>query len=378
MLARRLREVREAQEAAAVAAAAEKEQSRLRAEAAVEAERVKALETKGKRAPARTGLKAAASKATSANSVASTLNKRGAARRDASSTAPADGKQKAVGKEAVAGSGAAAAKALATAATSSSDAKEQPAERLPAPAIAASDTAVAISAPTPAAFAPAADAASTVPSTAAKTEESVVDVEHLASAVAQAKAERANGGKAPDSGPLNERSVSARLGLVHVSRALGEPLLPLRPMLEEALAADTAARHDAGLYEELGRILRDEEPMAAVDLYCSFPFSSDHDFGENALRLAAIKLLLAQRRFDDERLPPLLVSIGKGFGVRQVADEMDVLDRAGKTDLCKAIYMGITGLSEERSRGFFQSKGWAAQFTSSEIAAGSFPTLRGL
>ena len=27
--------------------------------------------------------------------------------------------------------------------------------------------------------------------------------------------------------------------------------------------------------------------MAAVDLYCSFPEGSDHDFGENALRLAA-------------------------------------------------------------------------------------------
>ena len=105
---------------------------------------------------------------------------------------------------------------------------------------------------------------------------------------------------------------------MHTSRALGEPLGPLRAVLEEALAADEVARHDKGLYEELGRILRAEDPMAAVDLYCSFPFSSDLDFGQNALRLAAIKTLLAQKAFDDVRLKPLLISLGKGFGVRQV------------------------------------------------------------
>ena len=107
-------------------------------------------------------------------------------------------------------------------------------------------------------------------------------------------------------------------------------------------------------------------------------------------------------------------------------DEVDVLDRAGRTQLCKDIYMGITGLSEERSRGFFQMKaraarrprpptaapprprtlyapppsspprrvrvsresrrpvrarvpqGWAKEFTSAEVAAGSLPRLRGL
>ena len=116
--------------------------------------------------------------------------------------------------------------------------------------------------------------------------------------------------------------------------------------------------------------------MAAVDLYCSFPFRGDLDFGENALRLAAIKTLLAQKQYDDERLRGLLISIGKGFGVRQVLDELDVLDRAGRTQLCKDIHMGITGLSEQNSRAFFQSRGWAEPFSSAEIAAGSLPRLQ--
>ena len=194
--------------------------------------------------------------------------------------------------------------------------------------------------------------------------------------MASARAERAADGYAPEDGPLNARSVGARLGLVNVSRALGEKLLPLRSVLEEALREDDAARHDQGLYEELGRILREEEPMAAVDLYCSFPFRGDHDFGENALRLAAIKTLLAQKKFDDERLKPLIISIGKGFGVRQIETEVDVLSRAGKTEVCKEIYMSVTGLSEENSRGFFQSKGWASSITSAEVASGSLPRLR--
>ena len=80
-------------------------------------------------------------------------------------------------------------------------------------------------------------------------------------------------------------------------------------------------------------------------------------------------MLLAQKQLDDERLQPLLVSIGKGFGVRQIESEVDVLSRAGKTQACKDIYMAVTGLSEENSRGFFQSKGWTDSYSSGEIAA---------
>ena len=68
--------------------------------------------------------------------------------------------------------------------------------------------------------------------------------------------------------------------------------------------------------------MRDEDPMAAVDLYCSFPFSSDLDFGQNSLRLAAFNILVAQKKFEDGRLKPLLISIGKGFGVCQIEHEV--------------------------------------------------------
>ena len=59
----------------------------------------------------------------------------------------------------------------------------------------------------------------------------------------------------------------------------------------------------------------------------------------------------------------------------QIQAEVDVIDRAGKVELCKEIYMGITGLSEENSRGFFQSKGWARHITSGEVAAGRCPKM---
>ena len=75
-----------------------------------------------------------------------------------------------------------------------------------------------------------------------------------------------------------------------------------------------------------------------------------------------------QKQFDDERLKPLLISIGKGFGIMQINDEVEVLNRAGKSEACKEIYLAITGLSEENSRAFFQSKGWANSYEVAEIA----------
>ena len=367
---RKRREAHEARAAAAAAAAAAVAATEAKEAAAAETARKEAAGTtghgrsNGKAPEARAGLKAAAGKAISAKSAARAM----------ASKAAVDGKgaskgMRSASKEA-AGSGAAAVKALSaampaqTAATSAehSVAAPEAASLTPATPVAASDVPRAHA---PVAAPPAADSDETVPAT------------ELAEAVTLARAERAEA-HTPRQGPTNARSVGARLGVVHVTRALGEPLGPLRTILEEALQADETARHDRGLYEELGRILREEDPMAAVDLYCSFPFSGDADFGENALRLAAIKTLLSQKKFDDERIKPLLISIGKGFGVRQVTDEVDVLDRAGKTQLCKEIYMGITGLSEENSRGFFQSKGWARSFTSAELAAGSLPPLRAL
>ena len=68
----------------------------------------------------------------------------------------------------------------------------------------------------------------------------------------------------------------------------------MRKPLEEIIAAGGDAARDIGLYEELGTLLKDTDPKAAVDLYASYPFSSTADFGENALRLFAVKLMLAQ------------------------------------------------------------------------------------
>lgn len=48
--------------------------------------------------------------------------------------------------------------------------------------------------------------------------------------------------------------------------------------------------------------------------------------------------------------------------------QIDRLNCAGKTQICKEIHMGISGLSEEDSRAFFQSKGWANSYTVDEIA----------
>ena len=63
--------------------------------------------------------------------------------------------------------------------------------------------------------------------------------------------------------------------------------------------------------------------------------------------------------YDDERLHNALIGIGKCFGGPQhVEKEVDILDAKGQSEACKAIYLAISGLTEEQSRGFFATKGW--------------------
>ena len=82
----------------------------------------------------------------------------------------------------------------------------------------------------------------------------------------------------------------------------------------------------------------------------------------------------AQEMYEDPRLKEALIAIGKCFGGPQhVEKEVDVLDRKGYTELCKEIYLAISGLTEAESRGFFATKGWADGYTSTEVAMSSMP-----
>ena len=115
----------------------------------------------------------------------------------------------------------------------------------------------------------------------------------------------------------------------------------------------------------LKRPERSDEPAAAVELYCSFPFGAegvDDAFGENALRLAAAKLMIKLEMFKDPRLQECLVAVGKHFGGPQyIEKQIDALDAKGLVPLCKAIYCEITGKTEEDLNAAFASKGWVSQ-----------------
>jgi hypothetical protein len=176
----------------------------------------------------------------------------------------------------------------------------------------------------------------------------------------------------------------------------------MRHVLEGALRLGGRARYDLSLYEELSQLLArgvdPPEPLSAVDVLCSFPFSpaaaassdaapepgapaaepeprpvdapAEDLFGENALRLAAVRLLLAAKQFEDARLEGLLVRIGQVFGgVQHVEKHIDILDGAGQTEMCKRIYCGITGLSEEEQRASFQARGWAEAYSSTAFVS---------
>ena len=71
---------------------------------------------------------------------------------------------------------------------------------------------------------------------------------------------------------------------------------------------------DPLLTEELGRLTAETDEVAAVEVYCSFPFSTDEDFDQNVLRIHAVKLMLKLGMYADERL--------KGFLIRRRAQAL--------------------------------------------------------
>ena len=88
-------------------------------------------------------------------------------------------------------------------------------------------------------------------------------------------------------------------------------------------------------------MIAQDDPPAAVELYCSFPYGDDgvdDAFGENGLRLACAKLMLKLEMYKDERLKAHLVSVGKHFGGPQYVDkQIEALDAKGHVPLSQPV-----------------------------------------
>ena len=74
--------------------------------------------------------------------------------------------------------------------------------------------------------------------------------------------------------------------------------------------------HDA--YIESAELLASKDPMSAVDIYCRFPVSENATFDDAYIFGEIVRLLMKHEKFDDPRLGPNMIALGKVMGLRKL------------------------------------------------------------
>ena len=58
-----------------------------------------------------------------------------------------------------------------------------------------------------------------------------------------------------------------------------------------------------------------KDPLGAVDIYCKFPISESPTFDDAYILGEIVRLLMKEESFDDTRLGPNMISLGKVMGL---------------------------------------------------------------
>ena len=61
-----------------------------------------------------------------------------------------------------------------------------------------------------------------------------------------------------------------------------------------------------------------KDPMAAVDIYCKFPVSDNPTFDDAYIFGEIVRMLMKAEKFDDPRLAPNMIALGKVMGIGQL------------------------------------------------------------
>lgn len=117
--------------------------------------------------------------------------------------------------------------------------------------------------------------------------------------------------------------------------------------------------HDA--YIELADSLIKNEPMKAVDIYSKYPFKDELNFDDAYIHGEIVRLIMKQEKYDDPRLGPSMIALGKIMGLTVIEKYVEALDKTFKYSklLCQ-IYAGVHGKDVEDPdlQQFFKFKCW--------------------
>ena len=159
-------------------------------------------------------------------------------------------------------------------------------------------------------------------------------------------------------GPPNATSYHPRLGLARVLTRLGSDPDAARRFYEECISMEPNL-HDA--YIELGEILVESDPLAAVEVYSKYPFPDPLTYDDAFLHGEVARLLTKHEKFDDPRLGPSLIALGKVMGFSVLEKYVDILDSKLKySKLLMQIYAQVNGknVDDPDLQQFFKFKCW--------------------
>ena len=161
----------------------------------------------------------------------------------------------------------------------------------------------------------------------------------------------------PASKERNKKSYIPRLGMARALAKSPEHNSKTVSLYREVIAM-APELHEA--YIELGATLSKTEPLAAVDIYCSFPFSNPPSFDDAFLHGEVVRILMNAEKYEDCRLCSSLISLGRAMGIGVLEKHVAVLEAKFKTSLLKDVYAGVHGkpVTDPDLQQFFKFKCW--------------------
>ena len=158
---------------------------------------------------------------------------------------------------------------------------------------------------------------------------------------------------------LNQPLTQSRLGLARILAKKLDNLEQAENLYEEVIKM-TPELHDP--YIELGEMYARSKPLKAVDIYAKYPFSKDLSYDDAFLYGEIVRILMKEEKFDDERLLPNMVALGKIYGFPSLDKYVTVLENKLKYNhLLRKLYADVNGKSEDDDddvKAFFKFKLW--------------------
>lgn len=158
--------------------------------------------------------------------------------------------------------------------------------------------------------------------------------------------------------PPNPTSYLSRLGLARVLTRSGSDPDAARGLYEECITMEPNL-HDA--YIELGEILVKTDPLGAVEVYSKYPFPEPLNYNDAYLHGEIVRLLVKHEKFEDPRLGPSMIALGKVMGFSVLEKYVVILDSKLKySKLLMQIYAQVNGKNVEDPdlQQFFKFKCW--------------------